>query len=238
MDINADQIQFTAYGPERFAEHLPFAQRGYLFTIPGTFPEDTPAHTNVTDWEMAVYRKHGEWEVRDVHGDRKVWAVASSRRVAAGLAFQGIARKRRYRAADIGNARALCGLETVPPYAVEITDSVTFVLTSWFVAHLVRIEATEFGHPARYQVTAPRSGEAYVIEASGGVELRTLEVGVLHIRCGCDINPAATFENEADATAHVREELAVWEVCPASPGAPAAEDQQTEDDEDQAPDAQ
>ncbi|THA54249.1 hypothetical protein [Streptomyces sp. A1136] len=238
MSVNPDQIQFTAYGPDRFAEHLPFARRGYLFTVPGSFPEDTPAHTNVTDWEMAVYRKHGEWEARDVNGDRKVWGVGPTRRDAAGLAFHGIARKRRYRAADIANARHLCGLETVPPYAVEVTDSVTLVLTPQAIAHLVRIEATDFGHPANYHVTNPDGSGAYVIEAGENVELRTLEVGVLHIRCGHDPEWAHRFENETDALDHVREELAVWAVCPDSPGAPAADDQQPEDEDQAAEPAQ
>ena len=233
MSVNADQVQFIAYGPERFAEHLPFARRGYLFTVPGGFPEDTPAYTNVINSEMAVYRSHGEWEVRDVNGDRKVWGIGPSRRVAVGLTFQEIARKRRYRAANIANHRAASGLETIPPYTIEVTDSVTLVLTPQAVALLARIEATETGFPARYHVTATGGGEAYVIEASDGIELRTLEVGVLHIRCECNAD-GATFDNETDALGHVREELDAWAMCPRSPGAPAAEDQQPED-EDQAP---
>ncbi|MFJ6014483.1 hypothetical protein [Streptomyces sp. NPDC092952] len=234
MSVTADQIQFTPYGPDRFAEHQPFARRGYLFTVPGNFPDSTPTHTNVTDWEMAVYRKHGEWEVRDVNGDRMVWAVGPTRREAAGLAFHHIARKRRYRAADIADKRRLCGLETVPPYVVEVTDSVTFVLTSQAIAHLVRIEAADPGHPASYHVTDPKRGGAYVIPAGDGVELRTLEVGILHIRCGHEVDIADRFETEVDALTHVRKVLAAWEICPQSPGAPALEDQQPEDDEEQA----
>jgi hypothetical protein len=186
---------------------------------------------------MAVYRT-GEpgadgWEVRDVNGQRRVWAVAGSRREAVGMAFQEIARKCRDQAAEIADKRAAAGLEIVPPYKVETTDGVTLVLTAQAIAHLLRIEGTDTGFPARYHVTAPGGGEPYVIEAGEGIELRTLEVGVLHIRCGCD--PDATFfENETDALAHVREELACWALCPKSPGAPAAEDQQP-DDEDQAP---
>ncbi|MEU2487063.1 hypothetical protein ABZ593_20950 [Streptomyces sp. NPDC012617] len=236
MTVNADQIQFTAYDKGRFAEHLPFGRTGYLFTVPGSFPEDTPAHTNVTDMEMAVYRKFGEWEARDVNGDRQVWGVGPTRREAAGLSFHGVARKRRIRAAEIANARHLYGLETVPPYKVEVTDSVTLVLFSQAIAHLVRIEATDSGCPANYHVTDPRRGGAYVIPAGDNVELRTLNVGVLHVRCGHDVD-AGHFEHEADALAHVREELAVWQVCPQSPGAPAAEDAQPED-EDQAPAAE
>ncbi|GAA2948359.1 hypothetical protein ACFPN0_15160 [Kitasatospora cinereorecta] len=231
MSANADQVQFTAYGPERFAEHLPFARRGHLFTVPGDFPEDTPANTNVIDWQMAVYRSQGEWEVRDVDGNRKVWGTGPSRRVAVGLAFLEIARVRRARAADIADRRVnVLGLEAVPPYTVEVTDGVTLVLTPQAIAHLVRIEATDFGHPANYHVTGPNGGGAYVIRAEKNVELRTLEVGVLHIRCGCDPD-GHRFDNETDALDYVREELAVWEVCPKSPGAPAAEDQQPEDDE-------
>lgn len=224
MSATTDQVQFTAYGPERFAEHMPFARRGYLFTVPGSFPEDTPSHTNVTDWEMAVYRSHGDWEVRDVNGDRRVWGVGPTRREAVGFAFQGIARKRRYRAADIADRRVnALGLEAVPPYAVEVTDGVTLVLTPQAIGHLVRIEATDFGHPANYHVTDPDGGDAYVIQAGENVELRTLEVGVLHIRCGHDPDMVHRFENETDALDHVREELAVWAVCPQSPGAPAAQ---------------
>ncbi|WLQ69211.1 MULTISPECIES: hypothetical protein [Streptomyces] len=221
---NADQIQFTGYNKGRFAEHLPFGRTASLFAVPGSFPEDTPAHTNVTDMEMAVYRKHGEWEARDVNGDRNVWGVGPTRREAAGLSFHAIARKRRYRAADMANMRHACGLETVPPYAVEVTDSVTLVLFSQAIAHLVRIEATDFGHPANYHVTDPRRGGAYVIPAGAGGELRTLKVGVLYIRCAHDVD-VDYFEHETEALDHVREEMAVWEVCPQSPGAPADGDQ-------------
>ncbi|WP_434593296.1 hypothetical protein [Streptomyces sp. A5-4] len=231
MSATTDQVQFAAYAPGRFAEHLPFAQRGYLFTLPGDFPEETPAHTNVTDWEMAVYRAHGEWEVRDINGNRKVWGIGPSRRVAVGMAFQAVARKRRYRAADIADRRAAAGLETVPPYMVEVTAGVTLVLTPQAVAHLFRIEATDFGHPARYHVTDPDGGGAYAITAGEGVELRTLEVGLLHVRCGCD--PEATrFENEADALAYIREELSTWAMCENSPGAPAEADAQPDEDDD------
>ncbi|MEC3995180.1 hypothetical protein VSR01_17225 [Actinacidiphila sp. DG2A-62] len=242
MSATTDQAQYDAYGPERFAAHLPFGRIGYLFTVPGDFPEDTPTHTNVTDWEMAVYRT-GEpgpdaWEVRDVNGNRKVWAAGGTRREAVGMAFLEIARVRRDRATEIAENRVACGLEIIPPYKVETTDGVTLVLTPQAIARLIRIEGTETGFPALYHVTAPGGGEPYVIEAGEGIELRTLEVGVLHIRCGCD--PDSTyFENETDALAHVREELTAWWLCPKSPGAPAAEDQQPEDDdEDQAPAAE
>ncbi|MFF4756817.1 hypothetical protein ACWD5R_44080 [Streptomyces sp. NPDC002514] len=233
MTVSTDQIQYTAYGPDRFPSHLPFAQRGYFFTVPGDFPEDTPSHTNVTDWEMVVYRKHGEWEARDVNGERRVWGVGPSRRVAAGLAFQAIARKRRYRAADIANARALNGLEEVPPYQVEVTSGVTLVLAPQAVAILVRIEPAEEG-PASYRVNDVDGGGQYLIRADANVTLHSLQTGVLHIRCGCDPDADGRFENEPDALEYVREQLSAWEVCPKSPGAPAAEDQQPEDDEDQA----
>ncbi|MGC5410768.1 hypothetical protein ACPXCX_44785, partial [Streptomyces sp. DT225] len=94
MDSHFPHIRFTPYGPGLFPDYQPFAQTGYLFTVPGDYPEDTPAHTNVTDWEMAVYRTDDEWEVRDVNGDRRVWGVGPSRRIAAGLTFQEVARKR------------------------------------------------------------------------------------------------------------------------------------------------
>ena len=77
MIDDTDRIEFAPYGPDRFPEHTPFARRGYLFTIPGSFPADTPAHTNVTNWEMAVYRAHGEWEVREVNGLRRVWGTGA-----------------------------------------------------------------------------------------------------------------------------------------------------------------
>ncbi|MFD5788597.1 hypothetical protein ACFWH1_18490 [Streptomyces sp. NPDC127037] len=227
------EVRFTAYGPDRFAEHLPFGRLGYLFTVPGEFPEDTPSHTNFADCEMAVYRT-GEpgadaWEVRGVNGERRVWGVAGTRREAVGLALLEIARARRARAVEIAERRAACGLETVPPYKAEITDSVTLVLTAQAVATLVRIEVTEPGTPARYHVSGINTGKQCVIEAGEGVELHQLDVGVLHIRCGCD--PDSTyFEHKDDALAYVREELASWAVCPHSPGAPAAEDQQADDE--------
>lgn len=235
MNASADQIQFTPYDEERFDKNRLFGRTGYLFTIPGSFPEDTPTYLNVTDWEMAVYRKHGEWEVRDANGEQRVWAVAPTRREAAGLAFHGIARKRRYSAADIANARHLNGLETVPPYQVEVTDNVTLVLSSQAIGILQRIEPADEG-PASYRVIHPDGGTSFTIQAGAEVTLHSLQTGLLHIRCGCDVDAHGYYEHETDALAYVREQLDTWSVCPKSPGIPAAEDQQSED-EDQAADA-
>ncbi|MFF6801110.1 hypothetical protein [Streptomyces sp. NPDC012616] len=93
-------VEFTSYGPDRFAPHLPFARRGYLFTVPSSWPDGIAAHTNSTSGEMAVYRARGEWEVRDIADSRRVWGSGPSRRVATGLALQEIARRRRIQAAE------------------------------------------------------------------------------------------------------------------------------------------
>lgn len=124
MSVTTDQIQLDAYGPQRFAEHQPFGPNGYLFTVPGDYPTDIPTSLHVTNSEMAVYRTRASgaecWEVRDVNGERRVWAEAETRREAVGLALNEIARVRRERAAEIAERRVnILGL---PPVAVE-TDT-------------------------------------------------------------------------------------------------------------------
>ncbi|WP_086779519.1 hypothetical protein [Streptomyces griseus] len=234
MDITAETTKFTPYGPDLFAEHMPFARRGYLFTVPGEFPEDTPAHTNVPDWEMVVYRTRGEWEVRDVNGHRRVWGTGPSRRVAVGLALLEIARLRKIQAAEIGRRRvSVLGLEEVPPYEIEVTSEVTLVVTPDRVGHYVRLAPGEDGGTARYLTRDPHTRALYEVEASNGVQLQTLRAGLLHIRCTC--NPAADgrYETEGDALTAVRELLNTWTVCGGSLDAPSPDDQQA-DDEDQA----
>ncbi|MCL6737487.1 hypothetical protein [Streptomyces neyagawaensis] len=130
MIDNPPDVHLTIYSPGRFPAHLPFAEHGYLFTVPGSYPDDTPAHTNVTDKEMAVSRTNDdgdEWEARDTNDERRVWGTGKSRREAIGLAFLEIARRHRIDAAAIAEKRKLAGLEPVPPYSVEITSSVTLV---------------------------------------------------------------------------------------------------------------
>lgn len=216
MTALVPEVEFTAYGPERFAAHLPFARRGYLFTAPGTWPDDTPAHTNVTDWEMAVYRAHGEWEVRDVDGNRKVWGTGPSRRVAVGLALQEIARLRRIQAAEIARRRVnVLGLEAVPPYAVETTGSVTLVLAPNAIGILNGIQPGDEGGPARYRVLDVDGGEPYEIREHHTVSLHTTQVGVLHDRCGCDPDGAVRFESEPQALTYAKYALTQCWPCTA-----------------------
>ncbi|WTW95417.1 hypothetical protein OG216_19440 [Streptomycetaceae bacterium NBC_01309] len=233
MRTTRDQVQFIPYGPDRFPRHASlFSDRGYLFTVPGDYPEDTPAHTNVTSQEMAVYRIGRDWEVRDVNGLRKVWGTGTTRREAVGLALAEIARRRRRRAADIAEKRVKdCGLEVVPPFAVEVTEAVTLVLAPEVIAHLIRIEPAEGERPALYHVCNPVTVATYTIEAGDNVALRPLTTGVLHVRCGCDPAEAARFEHESYALAYIRETLSVWTLCPRTPGAPDPGDEQPDDAE-------
>lgn len=229
MSVTADQIQFRPYSPDRFLSHLPFGERGYLFTVPGAFPEDTPAHTNMTDRDMAVYRVRDEWEVRDVNGKRRVWGTGPTRRIAVGLALLEIARIRRLRAADITDRRVnVLGLEAVPPYSVEVTDWATLVFTPQGIGHLKAIRFANGSQPARYHVTGFNGGRTRVIPNEGQVEMRDLIAGMLHIRCGCEPD-GDYFENEAEAQGRIRQ-LGSWRLCPKSPGAPAEADAQPDDD--------
>ncbi|MFC3346032.1 hypothetical protein ACFOOM_00970 [Streptomyces echinoruber] len=213
MNSFPPDVHLTIYGPGHFPDPSPFAEHGYLFTVPGSYPDDTPAHTNVTDWEMAVYLTgdRDEWEVRDVNGERRVWATAGSRREAIGLAFLEIARKRRLEAAGIAAKRRAAGLEPVPPYAVEVTSSITLVATPAKIAVLDRIEPAKGDTPARYHVHDVNGGEPYVIQETDGVTLRTSTVGVLHARCGHTPKAAARFEDEPGALRFAQRALdACW----------------------------
>ncbi|MDX3345914.1 hypothetical protein PV387_03540 [Streptomyces sp. ME02-6987-2C] len=213
-----DDVQFTPYDHTRFPAHLPFGRCGYLFTVPGDFPEDTPAHTKVTDCEMAVYRALGEWEVRDVNGIRRVWGTGPSRRKAVGLAFQEIARKRRMEAADIAAKRKAAGLQEAPPVYVETTSSVTFVCAPTAIA-VLRWIGPVHENPVRYHVRDIDGGDPYEIRADSTVTLRTTKVGVLHNQCGCTPGDAARFEHETAALVYAREALTVCHPCPKNPEA-------------------
>ncbi|KQW13536.1 hypothetical protein [Streptomyces sp. Root369] len=206
-------VQFTLYDETRFASHLPFGPRGYLFTISANFPEETPAHTKVTDWEMAVYRKDGDWEVRDVNGNRRVWGVGSTRAEAVDAAFAVVYRERMRQAAQVADKRRAAGLEPVPPYQVEVTSSVTLVIAPGGIAILNRIEAAEDDGPASYHVLDADGGQPYVIRADDGVTLRTTAIGVLHERCGHTPEDAARFENEAGALIYAQRGLAACWPC-------------------------
>ncbi|MFD6936289.1 hypothetical protein ACFWAP_09075 [Streptomyces goshikiensis] len=213
-------VTLTGYGPQTFAPHLPFASRGYFFTVPGTFPEDVHASLNVTDWKMAVYRTHSQarsdWEVRDVNGNRKVWAEATTRREAVGMAFLEVARVRRERAAEIAHNRvSILGLEPVPPYLIETTAGTTFVLTPDSVGILTHIDPPADGATtATYDVTDLDTGAPKTVPAGGTTTLHPITAGILHHRCPCQ--PAmilAHFENEEDATDYGLEALTVMWPC-------------------------
>lgn len=216
MNEYPPDVHLVVYGPGRFPAHEPFAEHGYLFTVPGSYPDDTPPHTNVTDWEMAVYQTGDgdDWEVRDTNGNRRVWATASSRREAIGLAFLEIARLRRIQAAEIGGKREAAGLAPVPLYALEITSSVTLVTAPAAIAILARIEPATEDAPARYHVLDVDGGAPYVIPQGDGVTLRTVTVGVLHHACGHDLTDvASTHETEADAHVTAQSSLHAYWPC-------------------------
>ncbi|MEU1180621.1 hypothetical protein ABZ464_23765 [Streptomyces sp. NPDC005820] len=216
MNDNPPDAHLAIYDSDHFSKPSPFGEYGYLFTVPGDFPEDTPAHTNVTDWEMAVYRTTDdgdEWEVRDVDGERRVWGTGGSRREAIGLAFLEIARKRRIEAADVAAKRKAAGLEPAPPYAVEITGSVTLVIAPGAIAVLHRIERVEDDGPDLYHVFDIEGGDPYVIRDDDGVTLRTTTIGVLHSRCGHDPEGAARFENEPGALIYAEHGLSACWPC-------------------------
>ncbi|MFI9026323.1 hypothetical protein [Streptomyces sp. NPDC053560] len=221
MSVDLSAVDFTPYGPDRFAEHLPFGRSGYLFTVLGSFPDDTPRHTNVTDWEMAVYRTGASgkqrWEVRDINGRRRVWGEDGTRRGAVGLAFAEIARKRRARAADIRDRRVnLLGLQPDPPYIVEVTAAVHLVLTPQGIGRLTRIQPdSEPGQAASWRVADVLTGEERTVDAYGRLDLPEVRTGVLHAECGCDPDgDVARFENAEDATAHAQEHLTAYWDCP------------------------
>ncbi|MER6977123.1 hypothetical protein [Streptomyces carpinensis] len=209
-------IDFTMYGPGRFPEGQPFGRHGYLFAVLGSFPADTPAHTNVTDWLVAVYRTDDGWEARDVNGRRRVWATGESRRATVGMAFQEIARKRRKRATEIRRKRVgVLGLEPDPPYMVEVTGSTTLVLAPARIGVLKSIEPTGEGEPAVYHVLGPQDGQPYEVREDRTVTLRTTQVGVFHDRCGCDPEDAARYDHEHEALVYARHALTECWPCQA-----------------------
>lgn len=215
MSHNPGEVQYTPYGPDRFAEHLPFARRGYLFTLPGSFPAITPAHTNVSDWEMAVYRVCGGWEVRDVNGDRKVWGTDPTRRGAVAMAYCEVYCVRRDRAAGIAEQRVtVLGLEPVPPYAVETTGNVTLALTPDVVgvANLIN-PADTLDAAASYLVFNLKTGQCESVPADGQVVLHTVQAGVFHHGCDCNPDNATHFETEFDAVAYARNSLVICWPC-------------------------
>ncbi|MFI0827263.1 hypothetical protein ACH4Q7_22720 [Streptomyces roseolus] len=214
MSHEIPNVHFDQYGPERFNEHTPFARRGYLFTVPGDFPADIPVHTRVgANLRMAVYRAHGEWEVRDVDGHRRVWATGPSRRVATGLALLEIARKRRIRAAEIADKRKAIGLEEKPPFTVEVTGEAMIACHAGGIAIVDRLLPSG-NEPSRYVVRDVEGGDPF--ELRGGAVISETSVGVLHARCGCDVD-GDQFENQADALAHAKLALThVW-PCPNNP---------------------
>ncbi|KPI33288.1 hypothetical protein OV450_1376 [Actinobacteria bacterium OV450] len=215
----ASQAPLTRYSADRFPAHLPFGSWGYLFTVPGTFPHDIHASLHVVNSQMAVYRKpEGGWEVRDVDGDRRVWADATTRREAVGMAFLEVARVRRARAAEIAENRvSIYGLQPVPPYAVETVDELTLIITPDRIARLVRIRPAETaGEPALYDVIG-QDGEEETIEAGSEAVFHTVKAGLLHDRCECNPKDAAHFETGAQALVYAAEAMQVCWPCKSSP---------------------
>lgn len=217
------QAQFTAYGPNRFPAHLPFAPTGYLFTVPGSFPTDTPSYTDVTNSEMAVYRTKGSWEVRDVNGNRKVWGTGPTRAKAVDTAHAALYRIRHDRAARIADQRVSLGLEPVPPYMVETNHGLDLVLNPAGIGILRRIhdvKVDETRSAAHYLATDLRTGQDVDLPAAGPVQLHPVTVGVLHVRCGHSPHVVAYFENEEDATTYADDVLTRWWPCPDNPSEP------------------
>ncbi|MER7477402.1 hypothetical protein ABTX60_07065 [Streptomyces sp. NPDC126510] len=222
MNDNPPDVHLAIYGPDRFPKPSPFGEHGYLFTVPGSWPEDTPSHTNVPDWPMAVYRtpENGdEWEVRDVNGNRRVWGTGGARREAIGLAFLEIARMRRIQAAEIGRKRAADGLEPAPPYQVEATSSTTLVLDPARpdrIGILVHIEGVGTT-PTVYRVHSTDGATEWDIPARPGITLRTTQLGVLHIRCGCTPEDTARFDDMGQAMYYGANAMTMWWPCPKNP---------------------
>ncbi|MEW2568344.1 hypothetical protein [Streptomyces sp. NPDC047070] len=212
-------VRYALYDNTRFPEHLPYARCGHLFTVPGDFPEGIPPYAHVTSQEMAVYRVNGDWEVRDVNGERRVWGTGRRRKDAVNAAFAVIARERRIRAARITDRRVqVLGLEAACPYQVEITGSITLICTPTAIAVLDRTETSGDG-PARHHVHDVNGGDPYVIRADDSVTERTTTAGVLHNRCGCAPENAARFESETQALVYARHALTVCHPCPKTPAA-------------------
>lgn len=219
MGYDLPAVRFKAYGPDRFAEHLPFGSSGYLFTVPGDFPSDLPDFFHITDWEMAVYRTRESgapmWEVRDVNGNRRVWGEDSTRRGAVGLAFAELARKRREKADEIRNRRVnVLGLEPIPPFRVENVGSVCLVLSPAGVGSLRRIEPNGVGVAATYRYVDLATGKGRTVAADGPVKLHDVGAGLLHDRCTC-LAPglAAHYEHRDDAVADLAENYDAWWPC-------------------------
>ncbi|MEU8870458.1 hypothetical protein AB0D24_04695 [Streptomyces javensis] len=218
MGDSPDSPEFTAYGPDRFAEHLPFGRIGYLFTVPGDFPAEVPDFCRVTDWEMAVYRTRASgvqmWEVRDVNVHRRVWGEARRRCDAVGMALLEIARKRREDAAEIRERRvSVLGLEPEPPYRVETSGAVDLVLSPGGVGRLIRIEPNG-GKAATYRYTDLATGRERTVVADGRVTLLTVAAGLLHARCACPAPDLVGFhETREDAAAYLTEEYDAWWPC-------------------------
>lgn len=209
-------VQFVPYGRGEFPEHAPFGQTGYRFVVPGTFPYDVRSHLACMNWQMAVYRRLGEWEVRDVNGHRKQWATGPSRRVAVGLAFAEIARTRRKRAAEIAEERVnVLGLEAAPPYQVEVTDTITLVLTPDTIGRLIPAGPGDTVTAGEHRVEDLLNDRDPYTLTDPRMTLRTMSIGVLHDRCDCDPLNAAQFETETDAIAYVAAAMAACWPCDA-----------------------
>ncbi|KUN37698.1 hypothetical protein AQJ30_15550 [Streptomyces longwoodensis] len=216
MTTDLPDVHLVIYGAGRFPP--PFGLLGYLFTVPGSYPDDLPAHLHGPNQELAVYLKPDEpdtWEARATEGERRVYATGPSRRETIGLAFLEIARRRRREAAQVAAKRAAAGLEPAPPYAVEVTSATTLVLTGRGAAVLHQVVPADDDTPARYHChDIEGSGATFVITADQPVTLQTISTGVLHARCAHGLEDAdACFENEPDALAYITDTLTAFWPC-------------------------
>lgn len=220
MGFDISDVRFTPYGPGRLP--APFGQRGYLFTIPGNYP-DLSDYFRTLDWQLAVYRTRASgaemWEVRDTERDHRVWGEDTTRRGAVGLALAELARARRLRAAEIRDHRVTaCGLAPEPPYRVETVGSASLVLTPGGVGRLTRVEVNNPGHAAAYWYTDLETGREHTAAADGPVTLHNVMVGLLHSSCTCPAPGLARFhETREDAVADLTENYNAWWQCTGRP---------------------
>ncbi|WP_019061717.1 hypothetical protein [Streptomyces prunicolor] len=98
------------------------------------------------------------------------------------------------------------------PYAVEVTRSVSLVLTPDAIAILSRIVTSDDG-PEHYEVQDIDGGGPYVIRSGSETTLLTRNVGVLHERCAHNPEDAARFDTRPQALVYASHALAACWPC-------------------------